>query len=207
MKILSLIIMVVILIGCQQPSKYPLGNQSYKGGPVGIYIMPAFGANRKIINKLRDRLEEKHELRVVVTTAMGLSDEDYDVVRKQYVANRILRNAYSLAIRYRETAPKVPIIIIIPQDMNGSEFDLRFIFSLHDRKHKISVVSLARINPINFNQRSDNGLVIERLEKLVNKGLGYHLYGFRPSSNRKSIMYGPIMGLEDLDEVENVYRR
>jgi hypothetical protein len=45
----------------------------------------------------------------------------------------------------------------------------------------------------------------ERALKLINKAIGYGVYGYEASSDINSVMYGPIMGPDDLDRVGSWY--
>ena len=69
----------------------------------------------------------------------------------------------------------------------------------------LSVVSTARIDPINYNLPKDEKLRDERLMKLINKAIGLQVYKYKVSSDMSSVMYGPIMGVEDLDRVGSWY--
>jgi predicted Zn-dependent protease len=97
------------------------------------------------------------------------------------------------------------VIVLTKQDINSSDFRLRFLFSEHITKYKLSVISTARIDPFNFGEPSNDKLTMRRLEKLIDKSLGFNLYGYPTSSDRKSVMYGPIMGLHDLDAIGESY--
>jgi hypothetical protein len=45
----------------------------------------------------------------------------------------------------------------------------------------------------------------ERALKILNKAIGYGVYGYEVSSNVDSVMYGPIMEPDDLDYVGDWY--
>jgi hypothetical protein len=46
-----------------------------------------------------------------------------------------------------------------------------------------------------------------RALKLINKAVGCGVYGYEASSNIDSVMYGPIMGPDDLDRVGIWYQQ
>jgi len=65
----------------------------------------------------------------------------------------------------------------------------------------ISVISTARIDPVTYDLPRDDKLRNERLMKLVNKAIGQQVHRYPVSSDRRSVMYGPIMSLDDLDAI------
>ena len=39
------------------------------------------------------------------------------------------------------------------------------------------------------------------LRKMISKNIGIMYYGLEESTDRKSVLYGPILGLDDLDSI------
>ncbi len=69
----------------------------------------------------------------------------------------------------------------------------------------MSVISTARINPVNFGNPKNERLVTQRLMKLINKSIGLNHYKYKVSTNKSNVMYGPIMSPMDLDKVGDWY--
>ncbi|TAJ93879.1 MAG: hypothetical protein EPO31_06780 [Gammaproteobacteria bacterium] len=157
--------------------------------------------------ELEKRLQEQHGVRVKTTTEMGLDAKHFDKQHKQFIVEEIAKSGEIIAEKLRASSnSNAPAIIIIPGDMNSADFSLRFLFSKHFFKPRLTVMSLARIDPVSFGEPPNSGLMLDRATKLVNKALGYHLYGYEASSDLGSVMYGPIMGLDDLDSVNQWYK-
>ena len=57
------------------------------------------------------------------------------------------------------------------------------------------------MDPENLGEVPDPGQLDRRLRKMVTKYIGYMYFRLPPSSNRNSIMYTPILGVDDLDEI------
>ncbi len=199
--------LLLLLIGCaSEPiTEYKLGNQDYSNEPIGLYLIPVFGADRSIVADLEKRLQKQHGVRVKATTDMGLDAEHFDVEHQQFIADEIAKSATVILNRLRGNS-KTPAIVIIPGDMNDKDFRLRYIFSMHFFNDQITVMSLARIDPRSYRQPVNHDLVVDRATKLINKALGYHMYGYKASSDIGNVMYGPIMGLDDLDRVNMWYK-
>lgn len=199
----------VVVAGCnsqQQKVAVPLGNQNYSAEPVGVYLVPVWGVDKKVLQYLESTLARQHKVRVKRTTFMGLDEHHFDNKHKQFVGEEIVKSSFEIARSLRKSGKKTPILVIIPGDMNSQEFRFRYLFSQHFVDHKITVISLARINPASYGLPPDPDLTGTRALKLANKALGFHMYGYMPSSNTGNVMYGPIMGLDDLDKVNTWYR-
>jgi predicted Zn-dependent protease len=66
---------------------------------------------------------------------------------------------------------------------------------------RLAVVSIARMDPANWGGRPDPERLRTRLRKMVGRDLGIMYYGLRESSDRRSVLFGPILGLDDLDSI------
>jgi len=202
------IIILIILSSCGAEltkELTPLGNKSYSNEPVGIYIVPVWGVDKQVISYLENKLSQQHKVRVKVTTDMGLDKMHFDEKHQQYVGETIHQSVTKIADSLRQQNKNTPFIVILNEDINSSEFRYRFLFSQHF-SDKISVISLARIDPVNYGNAANPDLKASRALKLTNKALGYHMYDYTPSSDFNNVMYGPIMGLPDLDKVNTWYR-
>jgi len=197
-------IIVVLLIRLYFPEKSRIGNQNQYRENLKIVIIPMAGIPIDFKNSLRDALEEQHKGEVLVTTEFG---RDVSMVLPgsgQY-------NSNLLASRGGKIAEDVGvgnafIVVLTNEDINQPDSGLRYSFSAH--YNGLSVVSLARINPQNFGVTLDLisipiefQIMKKRALKLLNKSIGYGLYGYEASSDINSVMYGPIMGIDDLDKV------
>lgn len=200
-------LLLIILIGCasQPTNEFKLGNQGYSNEPVGIYLIPAFGADSSIVADLEKRLQEQHGVRVKATTEMGLDAHHFDKEHQQFIADKIAGSAVVILNKLLPFYAQTPAIVIIPGDMNSEEFRLRYLFSKHFFRDRLTVMSLARIDPRSYRQAANHELMVDRATKLINKALGYHMYGYKPSSDVGNVMYGPIMGLGDLDSANMWY--
>ncbi len=207
MRTLSWCLLFLMFLGCdsQHATEFKLGNQDYSNEPIGLYLIPVFGADSSIVADLEKRIQKQHGIRVKASTEMGLGAEHFDTAHQQFIAEEIAKSASVILNKLRGNS-KTPAIVIIPGDMNDKEFRLRYIFSMHFFNDQLTVMSLARIDPRSYRQPANHELVLDRATKLINKALGYHMYGYKASSDVGNVMYGPIMGLDDLDRVNMWYR-
>jgi predicted Zn-dependent protease len=66
---------------------------------------------------------------------------------------------------------------------------------------RMSVVSMARMQDSFYGAPSTPFRTKARMYKMVKKAVGLLYYGYDRSSDKKSVMYSPIMNLNDLDAV------
>ncbi len=190
------------------PQTAHIGNQAHVVSNQKIVIIPMAGIPQVFLQSLEKTLEADHQTNVLVTTGMGKGPELLIEGSDQYNSNALADVGQQIGQNIgREGAF---LIVLTNEDINYPDSGLRYLYSAHYKG--LSVVSLARINPLNFgvdlNLIAIPGKFIKmkkRALKLINKSIGYGVYGYDASSNTKSVMYGPIMGPADLDKVGEWY--
>ena len=206
--LVALVLVTIAAIKSFLPEGAHIGNQNHPASEHKIVIIPMTGIPEYFLASLERKLEEEHGTDVLVTTALGKGDEMRLPNRDQFSANFLADLGLDIAKRiHRQNAF---IIVLTNEDINSTDSGLRYVYSAHF--DGVSVVSLARINEMNF------GVIPKVIEipsmfnkmqtralKLINKAIGYGVYGYEASSNIDSVMYGPIMGPEDLDRIGGWY--
>ena len=71
-----------------------------------------------------------------------------------------------------------------------------FTFRMFD---KYAVVSIARMNPVNLGHQADEELLRARMRKMVTNNIGLLFYHYQQNDNPRSVLYGNIGGIEELD--------
>ena len=92
------------------------------------------------------------------------------------------------------------VIGLTPADIYISGFDWDFAFNLR-MENRLAVVSMARMDPVNFGQPANDVLLNTRLRKMVTKNIGVLYFGKPLSKNPKSVLYKNVLGVEELDEM------
>jgi len=64
---------------------------------------------------------------------------------------------------------------------------------------RFAVVSTARMDDAAWGRAPDGQRLEIRLRKMVTKNLGILYFALNQTSDRRSVMFGPILGLRDLD--------
>lgn len=211
MKILLAFLAILMLAGCagqqtpQTPEKVPLGNTGFSTEEAKVILIPMEGINAQEVDRLASYIEARHKVRVRTYTTLGKNAGMYNGDKQQFVAEMIADAAWDALRGQGDANLDKAVIVLTKDDINTSDFRLRYVFSSHFDKARLSVISAARINPVNYNLPPDPELTRHRLEKLINKSLGLNLYGYPISSDRRNVMYGPIMGPDDLDGIGEWY--
>lgn len=201
MRYLCLVLFIWLVSGCSSFKEVELGNQRHNSKESRVILIPMEDFDTGALERVARQIEEKHQFSVAAFTAMGASLQAYDIDKRQYVANEIARLATRELLNHGIRICEKTVIVLTNNDINDSAFRLRYVFSSHYDQACLSVISTARINPVNYGQRKDEKLVYQRLMKLVNKSIGLHHYKYPVSSSRGSVMFGPILGPNDLDSV------
>lgn len=198
-KLLLMLFLFVWLAGCATPGRVELGNKEYGQTPIDIYLVPMEGISLAYATSIAREIESHYKLRTKATTVMGKDPSMFNSVRQQYIANAIAKRADEIINALKNPNEHPFVLVLTPYDINAQEFDLRFLFAAHYQR--ISVVSTARIDPVNYGLPRDDKLRDERLMKLINKTIGQQVLHYPISSDRNNMMFGPIMGLDDLDSI------
>ncbi len=211
MKILLSILASLMLAGCASTQtteitqKVPLGNTGFDTEKAKVILIPMEGVSVQEVDLLASYIEARHKVRVRTYTTLGKNARMYNSDKQQFVAEEIA-GAAGQALRDNGDANlDKAVIVLAKDDINTGDFRLRYVFSSHFDKARLSVISAARINPVNYGLPPDVELTRHRLVKLINKSLGLNLYGYPISTDRRSVMYGPIMSPDDLDGIGEWY--
>jgi len=167
--------------------------------------MPMADFDSGTLSEIALEIEEQHKFSVSTYTAMGVNGQIYDMEHKQYVTNEIARATHKVLSDHGISFCEKSVIVLTNKDLNNADFRLRYVFSSHFDRACMSVISTARINPVNYGNPKNERLVTQRLMKLINKSIGLNDYKYKVSSDKSNVMYGPVMSPLDLDKVGGWY--
>lgn len=138
-----------------------------------------FGVTIKTLPAIRldDTLVSPHRNQIAAEVLIGLMREKYPSV---------VNDLNSI------------VIGLTPADMYISSYDWDFAFNLRQEK-RLAVVSMARMDPVNFGQPANEVLLNTRLRKMVTKNIGVLYFGKSLSKNPRSVLYNNVLGVEELD--------
>jgi len=163
-----------------------------------IYVVPLGAFPAASLERLLVYYREKHGLNLESPPQVEVGRESFDALRRQLIAEELV----ALMKRHNPQQANDPAAILLGVtrgDMYIRSYDWRFAYREGER---FAVVSSARMDPSNFPRLPANpGLLELRLRKMISKQIGILVFGLPQSRDKRSVMYGPILSLGDLDAI------
>lgn len=205
---------VAMMTGCgkpepKTPTKVPTVNYSQEPGgslkpPPGshkstviLYFVPLGSVPPDLVKKLADYYTERLGIKTDTLGSLEIPDSAHDPDRHQVVVEDLIM---LLKSGYPKIAPRY-VIGITDQDMYSKEVNYRFTFSSRDSNPDAGygVVSYARMDPKMDGGPADDGFLWSRIRKMTSKNVCMIYYGLNQSDNPQSVLFSPILSLDDLD--------
>jgi len=165
-------------------------------GKEKLYFIPLNSFSSDDVKLLVTYYKETTGIQAITLAPLPLRLAAIDNRRQQLVAEDILELMKS-SNPHLAGDPNAIVIGLTNEDMYSRSHDWKFAFSRW--QGRFAVVSSARMNPYNLGAAPDNDLLNIRLRKMVLKNIGLLYYELPPSNDPRSVMYGGINGVEDLD--------
>jgi predicted Zn-dependent protease len=130
---------------------------------------------------------------------MKVEDATFDSSRNQMIGDLI----QSMLRAYPNVASDESAVIIgiTDQDMYPRGEDWKFCFGWRTPKNRAAVVSTARMDIQYPGEPGFEATATKHLRKMVTKDIGILYYGMSINGNPKSVLYGGILGIQELDQV------
>lgn len=162
-----------------------------------IYFIPVGDFPAESIDQLAAHYKDKFNLTIETLPRIQLDSSMVDRSRNQVVAETLIatlkRQHPSL-----ENDPDAILIALTSEDMYISKYAWAFAFTFR-QDDKFAVVSIARMDPINFGDPADESLLNKRLRKMVTKNIGILYFRKSQNDNPQSVLYRGVGGIEELD--------
>jgi len=170
--------------------------------PRKVCFVPLGSFPEEQLAELKRHYENRLGLTVETVAPIQLEPSVVNTQRRQVIAEELIA-------LIRRTHPVlandfgVAIIGVTTEDMYIRSLKWRFAFAYReeDRFARIAVVSSARMDPAFHGDPPDIARREARFRKVVTKNIGLMYYHLPPSRDRRSVMFGRILGLDDLDRV------
>lgn len=174
-----------------------------KDRKVNVYLIPLNDFSVEAPAQLAKQLSREFNIWVKSTLPLGTKKLQPMPETNQYAAEDIIAAAQTLISRLPELGPDTTYVLLTNRDINSRARNFRFMFSFHDKGPRVSVVSTARMR---FNAdgspRTDEK-VFANFTKMTKRAIGEMYFGWDRSTDLSDLMYAPIMGLDDLDNIGN----
>jgi predicted Zn-dependent protease len=131
---------------------------------------------------------------------MKVDDDVLDARRNQLIAENLIQ---SMVHNYRNIAQDESAVLIgvTSQDMYPRGEDWQFCFGWRTPRSHAAVVSTARMDLHYPGEPGFEATPTKRLRKMVTKDIGILYYGMSTNGDPKSVLYGGILGIQELDQV------
>jgi predicted Zn-dependent protease len=169
-----------------------------RGGP--IYFVPLGTPDPPGLDSLAANLSRRYAIDIRVLDPLALDAAAVDNKRRQVIAEAVIdlmKRGYPA-----EAADSTAVLVgMTAHDLYiAGHTSWRFAFSFR-QDDRFAVVSTARMDDANLGRRANPQLLETRLRKMVTKNLGIMYFGLAQSTSRRSVLYGPTLGVDDLDRI------
>lgn len=180
----------------------PYSDQAYGNhSEVDVYLIPFDGFPESIASQIANTLSQDLNINIEIFLAIPTDSLEYNQHRKQYVAESLAKPIADVINTMRKRTQKTVYIGLLNDDMYPSDEEFNYLFSLHF-ENKISVIATSRLIPVGiFDREKAEKLYGDRLLKIVKRTIGQQYFGKKRSSERSSLMYSPLLGPDDIDNM------
>jgi predicted Zn-dependent protease len=143
-------------------------------------------------NALARHVRRELGVRTDVRSPVAIPRSMFNGTRKQYVAQELI------TLLSRPATSDTVVIGLTSEDMYSAAEAFRFTFSLRSPQG-FAVVSRTRMDPRELGLTPDPALRMRRLQKMVLKNIQSLAFDRPLSANPRSVMFGSILSVDDLD--------
>lgn len=188
---------LVAAAGCFTPrERTAVPVESLKGrGRVFLVPLGDFPAYKLL--ELTAYYRSKYGLTVRTLPPVPLDASAFNSERQQFAAERLVE-LMRRGLPEQAADPDAILIGLTGKDIYIERYDWQFSFSYRE-DGRFAVVSEARMYLGPPRRARDNAEA--RLRKMVTKNIGLMHYGLRPSDDPRSVLYGRVGGISELDRM------
>lgn len=204
--------MLLVAAGCatspQQvsPDAAPLPAVAEDVRPVMVYLVPLDDFDVVEAGRLARQFSEEFGLRIKSAPSVSSRRVLPFSGTRQYPAEDIVATVAPVLAALPDRAPNASYVLLTHRDINSRSRQFRFLFSWHDPRSRVSVVSTARLQSEDDNPPHAGAMLATRLGKMTRRAIGEAQLGWARSSDVGDLMYAPIMSLRDVDRMGATHR-
>jgi predicted Zn-dependent protease len=173
--------------------------------PYDLYLVPVGDVPAALMSSLVAGVEQTLGIPVTVLSGVSVERTMFDPARSQFIAEQLIA-----AVRTGHPAvagnPRARVIAVTAQDMYiNARSQWRFASSLRSDENSVAVVSYARMDSAYLGITPDEDLLRSRLRKMIFKNIGMMYYRLPVSRDPRSVLYGNVLDLDDLDYMSEFF--
>jgi predicted Zn-dependent protease len=164
-----------------------------------IYFVPIGDFPETMTKDLMRHYDQTLQLRIRSLPALSVTDELVDPARKQLIGEEVIRK---MKEQWPDLAadPNVRLLGMTADDMFTRSKQWYFAFALR-KEGRFALVSKHRMDPTFFKLPPNDTVMVARLRKMLTKQIGLQYYGLPDRREKTSVLFSPILGLDDLDAI------
>ncbi len=208
---IGLLMLVVALLGVfwlwqARETALPKPQGPRAGGPEQaqaarrVYFVPLGDVPPHLLERLVAYCKDKFSLTIETLQAVPLESAVVDDETRQLIAEELLALMRRHHARLADD-PQAILIGITSDDMYLRVRPARRFGLAAGEMPRYAVLSTARMEAANPGEEPDPLRLYTRLRKMVSKHIGLMYFRLPQSSNRRSVLYAPILGVDDLDSI------
>lgn len=173
--------------------------------PLDLYFVPVGDVPAALMSSLVAEVEQTLEIPVTVLSGVSVEPTMFNPARSQLIAEQLItvvRTAQPTVVGN----PRARVIAVTAQDMYiNARIEWRFALSLRSNDNSVAVVSYARMDPAYLRITPGEELLQSRLRKMILKNIGMIYYGLPASRDPLSVLYGNVLGVDDVDYMSEFF--
>jgi predicted Zn-dependent protease len=170
-----------------------------------LYFIPFGDLPSSTLKGLVAHYKSRYGLTISVLSRIKLGQTAWDGNRRQFVAEGLITQMIRSYPKLG-TDPNAILIGVAENDMYISTYSWQFAFGFR-QAGRFAVVSSARMDPVIYGQPPDDELLQTRLRKMISRYIGFLYFRLSKSNNRRSVLYDPILSIDDLDGIGEDFLR
>lgn len=151
------------------------------------------------LQKVAAYYQETLGVRIDVSDSLPIEDGMLNRGRRQLIAEELVNQ---LRAKFPDAAKNQRLMMIgfARADMYIRHKEWQFAFAYRENG-RFAAISTARMDPVNFGLPPDDSVLVRRLIKMTSKQIGLYFYQLPERQEKTSVLFSPILGVDDLDEV------
>ncbi len=164
-----------------------------------LTFVPFGDFSEALLQDSAQQVERTFGMRVTVHRPVPIGEQAVNYERGQLSGDRLI-GLMKQAVPDQAANPAVMLVGFTRGDMYLEHKNWRFAFAGREAG-RFAVISTARMDPETFGLPRNEEIVRARLRKMVLKQVGLYFYGLPERQDKASVLYSPILGIDDLDEI------
>ena len=170
-----------------------------------VYIVPFGDVSVDAVHIWSEFLGDDLDVRVKVLNTASFPPASFNFARRQFVTEKIADAVAQIRREILFKKPRTAFIGLLNHDMYPTTHDWRYCYALNfleGERNRITVISTKRLTSTADDAEQ---VFTARLYKLLKRAIGFQLYGCGTTTNVDSVLYGPLLSVDDLDRMGMKY--